>query len=95
MKSQQENTSSVPVLLRCAKGVDTLVKNRLCCEAAGAAALSSASTEDRIPHEKLRDAAANDATLTAQEHLPAKPVVGCTHVSGFSDLNATRVLMER
>ena len=37
---------------------------------------ASATAETLIPHEKLRQAASVDATLTAQERPPALPVVG-------------------
>lgn len=95
MKNQQENICAVAALLRSTSGVDTPVTNSLCCAAAGIIAPSSATAEARIPHEKLRGATVNDATLTASGCPLAQPVVGGTHVSSFSDRNATRVLMER
>jgi len=52
--------------------------NNLCCAAAGITASSSSTTEALIPHEKLREAATPDATLTAQNSPLAQPVVGYT-----------------
>jgi hypothetical protein len=52
--------------------------NSLCCAAAGITALSSSTTEALIPHEKLREAASPDATLTAQNGRLAQPVLGYT-----------------
>jgi hypothetical protein len=63
-------------LLRFDSGIDTPVKNSLCCAAAGIIAPFSATAEALIPHEKLRGAALADATLNAQDRPPAQPVVG-------------------
>ncbi|SFB54285.1 hypothetical protein SAMN05216248_11126 [Pseudomonas simiae] len=76
MKNQQDNFPSLPALLCAADSVDTLETNSLCCAAAGIIAPSSATAEALIPHEKLRGAALADATLNAQERLPAQPAVG-------------------
>lgn len=76
MKNQQDNSSSLPALLRTAGGVDTLETNSLCCAAAGIIAPSSATAEALIPHEKLRGAALADATLNAQERPLAQPALG-------------------
>ncbi|TWR59755.1 hypothetical protein FIV41_13450 [Pseudomonas marginalis] len=95
MKNQQENISAGAALLRSTSGVDTPVTNSLCCVAAGITAPSSATTEARIPHEKLRRAAVSDATLTASGHPPAQPFMGYTHVSELLDCNATRLPVER
>lgn len=81
MKNQQNNTSTLPALLRADSGVNTLETNSLCCAAAGIIAPTNATTEALIPHEKLRGAALADATLNAQEHALAQPVVGYMRVS--------------
>jgi len=73
---------ALPALLRSTGGIATLKTNNLCCSAAGITALPQAATGALIPHEKLREAALNNATLNAQEALPAQPVVGYTHTSG-------------
>jgi len=90
MKNQQENTSTLPALLRSTSGVDTSETNSLCCAAAGIIAPSSATAEARIPHEKLRGAAVSDATLTASGRPPAQPVVGYTHASGHISMAQPR-----
>jgi hypothetical protein len=56
--------------------LDALETKSLCCTAAGITAPSSSTTEALIPHEKLREAASPDATLTAQNGPLAQPVVG-------------------
>ncbi|CAI8724030.1 hypothetical protein [Pseudomonas chlororaphis] len=76
MKIEQENTQSMPALLRNACGVDAQETKSLCCEAAGIIDPASATAEALIPHEKLREAASVDAALIAQERPPAQPVVG-------------------
>jgi hypothetical protein len=76
MTHSQDNTQVQAALLRDDSGIDTPVKNSLCCAAAGIIALSSATAEALIPHEKLRWAALADATLNAQECPLAQPVVG-------------------
>jgi hypothetical protein len=95
MKNQQENISAEAALLRRTSGVDTSETKSLCCAAAGIIAPSSATTEARIPHEKLRGAAVADATLTASGRLAAQPVVGYTQASELLDCNATRLPMGR
>jgi hypothetical protein len=52
--------------------------NSLCCAAAGISAPSSSTTEALIPHEKLREAASSDATLTAKNGPLAQPALGYT-----------------
>ncbi|MCY1256151.1 hypothetical protein D9M68_51630 [compost metagenome] len=79
MKHSQDNTQCQAALLCDKRGVDTPVKNSLCCVAAGITALPSSATKVLIPHEKLREAATPDATLIAQDRPPAQPVVGCKH----------------
>lgn len=78
MTHSQDNTQVQAALLRDDSGIDTPVKNSLCCAAAGIIASSSATAEALIPHEKLRGAALADATLNAQERPLAQPVVGYT-----------------
>lgn len=78
MKNQQNNTSTLPALLRAADGVDTLETNSLCCAAVGIIAPSSVTAEALIPHEKLRGAALADATLNAPVRPLAQPAVGYT-----------------
>ena len=85
MKNQQNNTNALSALLRTANGGDTLEINSLCCAAAGIIASSSATAEALIPHEKLREAALSDATLTAPARPLAQPVVGYAHASGITD----------
>jgi hypothetical protein len=58
--------------------LDAQETNSLCCAAAGITAPSSSPTEALIPHEKLREAASTDATLTAQNGSLAQPVEGYT-----------------
>jgi hypothetical protein len=81
MKNQQNNTSTLPALLRADSGVNTLETNSLCCAAAGIIAPTNATAEALIPREKLRGAALADATLNAQERALAQPVVGYARVS--------------
>jgi hypothetical protein len=76
MKNRQDNTSTLPALLRAAVSVDTLETNSLCCAAAGTIAPINASTEALTPHEKLRGAALADATLNASERLLAQLFLG-------------------
>lgn len=79
MQKDQHNTRFLTALLREQTSVDTLGTNSLCCAAAGIIAPSSSTTEALIPHEKLREAATPNATLTAQNRPPAQPVVGYLH----------------
>ncbi len=81
MTHSQDNTWVQAALLRNDSGIDTPVKNRLCCAAAGIIASSSATAEALIPHEKLRGAATPNATLIAQNRQLAQPVVGCMRPS--------------
>ena len=74
MQKDQHNTQSPTALLREEASVDTLETNSLCCAAAGIIAPFSSITEALIPHKKLREAAAPNATLTAQNRPPAQPV---------------------
>ncbi len=83
MTRSQDNTQVQAALLRDDSGIDTPVKNSLCCAAAGIIASSSATAEALTPHEKLRGAALADATLNAQERPLAQPVVGYTHASSI------------
>lgn len=76
MKMEQPPPLTSTALLRNAIGVDAPETNSLCCAAAGIIAPLSATAEARIPHEKLREAAPPDATLTAQNRQPAQPIVG-------------------
>lgn len=85
MQKDQHNTQSPTALLREEASVDTLETNSLCCAAAGIIASSSSTTGALIPHEKLREAATLNATLTAQNRPPAQPVVGYTHPDSNSE----------
>lgn len=76
MTYSQDKTRVQAALLRNDSGIDTPVKNSLCCAAAGIIASSSATAEALIPHEKLRGAATPNATLIAQNRQPAQPVAG-------------------
>ena len=76
MQKAQHNTQSPTALLREEASVDTIETNSLCCAAAGIIALSSNNIEALIPHEKLREAATLNATLTVQNRPPAQPAQG-------------------
>ena len=76
MKLPRDNTQYQAALLCDKGGVDTPVKNSLCCIAAGITALPSSPTEVLTPHDKLREAATPDATLIAQNRPPAQHAVG-------------------
>ena len=76
MKQEQNNTQPQAALLRSASSGDAPVKNSLCCVAAGIIASPSVTPEALIPHEKLRKAAAPDATLIAHTPPPAQPAEG-------------------
>jgi hypothetical protein len=76
MTHSQDNTQMQAALLRDDIGIDTPVNNSLCCAAAGIIASSSATAEVLIPHEKLREAATPNATLTAPNSPPAQLVKG-------------------
>jgi hypothetical protein len=58
--------------------LDAQERNSLCCGAAGITAPLRTTTEALIPHEKLREAASPNASLTAQNGPLAQPVVGYT-----------------
>lgn len=79
MQKDQHNTQSTTALLRKEASVDTIETNSLCCAAAGIITPSSSTTEVLTPHEKLREAAAPDATLIAQNRPPAQLAVGYQH----------------
>ena len=81
MKRGQNTTQPHAALLRNTSGIDTPVKNSLCCAAAGIFAPLSSTTEALTPHEKLREAASLEATLIAQNCSPAQPVLG--HVASM------------
>ena len=90
MKSEQHTTEASTALLRNVGMVDAQETKSLCCAAAGITKPVSATAEALIPHEKLREAAHPDATLIAQDHPPAQPVVGYTHpLSARFVLNAS------
>lgn len=76
MNHSQGNTQRQADLLCDKSGVDTPVKNSLCCVAAGITALPNSTTEVLTPHEKLREAAPPDATLIAQDRPPAQLAQG-------------------
>ena len=69
-----------PALLCNTCGIDTPVKNSLCCAAAGITKAFQATEEVLTSHEKLREAAHTDAPLNATNRPPAQPVVGYTHL---------------
>ena len=81
MTQSQSSIHAQTALLRHASGIDTLVKNSLCCAAAGITAQARSTTEERIPHEKLRGAATPGATLNAQSGPPAQLAQGCKRPS--------------
>lgn len=72
MKHSQHTTQLRAALLRNDSGIDTLVKNSLCCAAAGITALPKATAEALVPHQKLREAATPNATLIAQNRPSAQ-----------------------
>jgi len=65
MKVAQNNTKTLTALLCNDERITTFVKNS-CCVAASIINTSSSTDGGLIPHEKLREAAAHNATLTAQ-----------------------------
>ena len=73
------NRLPLPALLRNARGIDTPVKNSLCCAAADITKAFRATAGVLIPHIKLREAARIDAPLSAQNRPPAQLVVGYKH----------------
>ena len=73
------NCLPLPALLRNTSGIDTPVKNSLCCAAAGITKAFRATARVLIPHIKLREAARIDAPLNAQNRPPAQLAVGYTH----------------
>ena len=73
------NRLPLPALLRNASGIAALVKNSLCCAAAGITKAFSATAGVLIPHKKLREAAHLYAPLNAKNRPPAQLVVGYTH----------------
>lgn len=95
MKMEQSTTQTSTALLRNANSVDAPKTNSLCCAAAGIIYPLSATAEARIPHEKLREAAAPDATLIAQNRPPAQLVVGYKYSTETSHQPQTRQLSGR
>ena len=81
MKMDLHTTQASTALLRTANRVDTTETNSLCCAAAGIIVPLSATAEALIPHEKLREAAAPNATLIAQNRPPAQLVQGYKRLS--------------
>ena len=73
------NHLPLPALLRNTNGIDTPVKNSLCCAAAGITKVFRATAGMLIPHIKLREAAHLDAPLNAKNRPLAQLVVGYTH----------------
>ena len=74
------NRRPLPALLRNPSGIDTPVKNSLCCAEAGITKAFRATAGVLIPHIKLREAAHLDAPLNALNRPPAQPVVGYTQL---------------
>ena len=68
-----------PALLRNTSGIDTPLKNSLCCAAAGITKAFRATAGMLIPHIKLREAAHLNAPLNAKNRPLAQLVVGYTH----------------
>jgi hypothetical protein len=92
---KDQHTSQSPTALLCEEAsVNTLETNSLCCAAAGIIAHSSSTTEALIPHEKLREAATPNATLTAQNRPPAQPAVGYTHPDSNSESPSQKAVDE-
>ncbi|WP_177409257.1 hypothetical protein [Pseudomonas sp. Irchel s3h9] len=81
MTHSQTGNQSQTALLRSTSGIDTPLKNSLCCVAAGITAPSCSAAEVPTPHKKLREAAAPDATRNAHSRPPAQPVVGYTQAN--------------
>ena len=79
MTHSLNNRLPVPALLRNISGIDTPVKNSLCCAAAGITKAFHATAGVLIPHIKLREAAHLDAPLNAKNRPLAQLVVGYTH----------------
>ena len=73
------NRLLLPALLRNTSGIDTPIKNSLCCAAAGITKAFRATVGMLIPHIKLREAAHLDAPLNAKNRPLAQLVVGYTH----------------
>ncbi len=78
MTHSLNNRLPVPALLRNTSGIDTPVKNSLCCAAAGITKAFHATAGVLIPHIKLREAAHLDAPPNAINRPLAQLVVGCT-----------------
>ena len=74
------NPLPLPALLRNANGIDTPVKNSLCCAAAGITKAFRATAGVLIPHIKLREAAHLDPPLNTRNRPLAQLVVGYTHL---------------
>ena len=79
------NRMPLPALLCNADGIDALVKNSLCCAAAGITKAFSATAGVLIPHKKLREAAHLYAPLNAKNRPPAQLVVGYTHALKYAE----------
>ena len=77
------NRLLMPALLRNTSGIDTPVKNSLCCAAAGITKAFHATAEVLIPHVKLREATHLDAPLNAKNRPPAQLVMGYTHIPKY------------
>ena len=74
-----------PALLCNANGIDTPVKNSLCCAAAGITKAFRTTAWVLIPHIKLRKAAQFDAPLNAKSRPPAQLEVGYTAVPTYTE----------
>jgi hypothetical protein len=85
MQKDQNDNQPTTALLRKETSVDALETSSLCCAAAGIIASSSSTAEALIPHEKLREAATPNATLTAQNRPPAQLAVGYPPPDSNSD----------
>ncbi|MGP5283063.1 hypothetical protein ACTXNJ_17985 [Pseudomonas helleri] len=79
MKYSLTNRMHLPALLCNASGIAALVKNSLCCAAAGITKDFRATAGVLIPHKKLREAAHVDAPLNAKNRPLAQLVVGYKH----------------
>ena len=74
------NRLLLPASLRKTSGIDTPLKNSLCCAAAGITKAFRATPGVLIPQIKLREAAHIDAPLNAINRPLAQLVVGYTHL---------------
>ena len=75
------NCLPLPALIRNTSGIDTPVKNSLCCAAAGITNAFCVTARVLTSHIKLREAAHLDAPLNAKNRPLAQLVMGYTPLS--------------